>query len=99
MEEVSQKWKGTGPTSLSIAGMHTITKSSMGTKGILWFIGYHQGKLGQELKAGTRRQKLKQRPWKNAALLACSSCFAHLPFLSNPGLLAQRLHCSHFFAH
>lgn len=67
MEEVSQKWKGTCPTLLSIAGMHTITKSSMGTKGLLWLIGYHQGKPGQELKAGTWRQKLKQRPWKNAA--------------------------------
>lgn len=75
---------------------------SMGTKGLLWLIGYHQGKPGQELKAGTRRQKLKRdhgRMLLTHGRMACSSCSAHLPFLSNPGLLAQRLHCSQWFAH
>lgn len=102
MEEVSQKWKGTCPTLLSIAVIHSITKSSMGTKGLLWLIGYHQGKPGQELKAGTGRQKLKRdhgRMLLTHGRMACSSSSAHLPFLSNPGLLAQRLHCSQWFAH
>jgi hypothetical protein len=28
---------------------------------------HHEGKPGLELKAGTWRQELKQRPWRNTA--------------------------------
>ena len=30
------------------------------------FTVYYKGKSGQELKAGTQRQKLQPRPWRNA---------------------------------
>ena len=32
-----------------------------------WVINCHGRKLGQELKAGTQRQEVKQRPWREAA--------------------------------
>jgi hypothetical protein len=31
---------------------------------------HHEERLGQELKAGTQRQELKQRPWSAAYWLA-----------------------------
>jgi hypothetical protein len=46
-----------------------------------WITAQHGGKSGQELKAGTWMQELKQRPWRNTAdwlashgLLSLLSC-------------------------
>lgn len=51
--------------------MTIMTKSSLGWKGSTWLIylmlkSITDGKLGQEFKAGTLRQELKQRSWGSA---------------------------------
>jgi hypothetical protein len=47
----------------------------------LQFVVHHPENSGQELKAGTWRWELKLKPWKNVALLACSSWLAQPAFL------------------
>lgn len=45
-----------------------------------WVINCHGRKLRQELKAGTQRQEVKQRPWRKAAyLLVCFQAHIQLP--------------------
>jgi len=44
---------------------------------------HHGRKSWQELKAETWRQQLKQRPWRNNCLLACSSLLGQCAFFCN----------------
>lgn len=41
--------------------------SSLGREGVMWFTHWYQSTSLWEDKAGTWRQKLKQRPWRSAA--------------------------------
>lgn len=45
----------------------------MGRKGYTWLTGYSLSltEAKEEPKAGTLRQELKQRPWKNATFWPC----------------------------
>lgn len=77
-------------TLLSIAVIMSTTKSNMGRKGFDW--GYrlhaihHQGKPGQELRAGTWRWDLKQKPLGSVAYWSvCSSWPVQLVFFIQPG--------------
>ena len=48
--------------------INTTSKSSLGRRGLISLHRlYHLEKSGQELKAGTGRQELKQRLWRDAA--------------------------------
>lgn len=44
----------------------TLSKNNFGRKGLFGFlvIVLHEGKPRQKLKAGTQRQELKERPWR-----------------------------------
>lgn len=53
------------PTLFSIAGIKTTTKPFLGEEGLLGFYVLSHGLL-KKLRAGTRGQRLKQRPWRNA---------------------------------
>jgi len=52
-------------------------------KGIIWLILPGNSPSLREVKPGTWRQKLMQRPWRNAAYgllpIACSACFFIVP--------------------
>lgn len=62
----------------------------------LQVIIHHWEKPRQELKAGSWKQELKQRPWSSAALLAGFPWLIQLSFLYSPGLPAQRWLCPHW---
>jgi hypothetical protein len=74
------------PSLLSIVVKKTMTKSDLERKGFVWLTikVYCSGKMRQESsRAGSWRQKLKQRPWRRAAYwLALHSLLA---FLYNGG--------------
>lgn len=59
------------PTFFSAAVSNTITNSSLVGKGWFWLAGHSplSGEPRKKLKAGTRRQELKQRPLRNKKLL------------------------------
>ena len=48
---------------------------------------HHKGKSGQEVKAGTWRWALKQKPWKNAVYCVAFQLLALIAFLHNSGPL------------
>ncbi|MGE9804964.1 hypothetical protein ACQP3L_30725, partial [Escherichia coli] len=53
---------------VSITMINTTTKSKLEREGFLSAHSfYHAGTAGQELKVGTWRQELVQRPWRGAA--------------------------------
>jgi hypothetical protein len=68
-----------------------MVKSNLGRKGLFGLRAtVTGGNPRNELQAGTWRQELKQRPWRNeCCLLACSSQIAPLAFIYNPGPPAQ----------
>jgi hypothetical protein len=53
----------------------------------------HEGKSGQELKAGAWKQYLRQRPWRNPAYwlasMAYSACFLIHPKIMYPELAPE----------
>lgn len=61
----------------------TSTETNLGKKSFIWFILPHHSPSWREARARTRRQELKQKPWRNAsywlAPLACSACFLIYP--------------------
>lgn len=64
---------------------------------LLQITAYHEEESGQELKNGTRRQKLRQKLW-SARILVCSSWFARVDFLHTPGPLVHKCHRPHGLA-
>lgn len=70
----------------AVAVINTMASSNLGKEGFISAYRLHtiplQGKPGQELEAGTWRQKLKQRPsvWSYCCLLACSLWLAQPVF-------------------
>lgn len=84
----------------SITMIKIITKNNLGEEGlysISQFIFWHKRRSGQELKARNWRQKLKQRPWRNAIYwLALHDLLSLLPFVS-PLVYLLTLHPKHSF--
>ena len=66
----------------AVAVINTMAKSNLGKEGFISAYRLHtiplQGKPGQELEAGTWRQKLKQRPSK-MLLTGLLNYFSHIP--------------------
>lgn len=67
---------------LPLAVINTMTKGAWGGKGLFQLPVHHEGKSGQESRAGTWRQEFKQGPWRYiASWLApsgwLSQCITH----------------------
>jgi len=68
----------------SLCSEEILCELSQGGKGWLQLDQCPSGrKSGQEPKAETWRQLLKQRPWRNNRVLACSSLLGHCAFFCN----------------
>ena len=62
---ISPQWRLGCPVFISDAVINTMTKSHLRRKWFIWLTAYSP--LSREGKAGTWRQELKKKPWKDAA--------------------------------
>jgi hypothetical protein len=80
---------------LSVTVRNTITKSNLGRKclfelHVLTTVHYEK-KTGQELKAGTWRQELKQKPWRKIVYWLSLHSLLGLLSLTQPGTNCLRM--------